>query len=62
MADPSARTSIAPIRTRKSIIGANHHFFLSFKNPHISNIVDALDINRILRNLLQIFAIISVRK
>ena len=41
---PSVKTISVPNSTKNIIIGANHHFFRSFKNSQNSNNIDILDI------------------
>tara|TARA_Y100000741_G_scaffold364443_1_gene355471 strand:- start:57 stop:227 length:171 start_codon:yes stop_codon:yes gene_type:complete len=43
-ADPSVRTINKPKRTRKNIIGASSHFFLSFNILYSSYNIEILDI------------------
>ena len=44
IAVPSVRTISVPNNIKNIIIGANHHFFLSFKNSQNSNNIDIFDI------------------
>lgn len=44
IAVPSVSTISVPNITKNIIIGANHHFFLSFKNSQNSINIDTLDI------------------
>ena len=44
IAVPSVRTISVPNNTKNIIIGANHHFFLFFKNSQNSYNIDILDI------------------
>lgn len=44
MAELSVSTIKTPKSTRKIMIGANHHFFLSFINSHISQSIEIFDI------------------
>jgi hypothetical protein len=41
MAELSVNTSKAPTIKRKAMIGAIHHFFLTFRNDHISLITSS---------------------
>src|SRR5687767_214933 len=41
---PCASTSSAPINSRKTTIGASHHFFLNFRKSHT---IRTLDVNAI---------------
>lgn len=41
-AEPSVKIINAPNKTRKITIGANHHFFRTFKNSQNSDIIDSL--------------------
>jgi hypothetical protein len=44
IAVPSVITISKPNSTKNTIMGANHHFFRSFKNSQNSNNIDILDI------------------
>jgi hypothetical protein len=44
IAVPSVSTISVPNITKNNIIGANHHFFLSFKNSQNSCSIDILEI------------------
>jgi hypothetical protein len=44
MAEPSVRVIRAPNKTKKIMIGANHHFFRIFKKLQNSIIIDIFDI------------------
>jgi len=43
MAEPSVKTIKALSRTSKIMIGANHHFFRTFKKPHNSDKIANFD-------------------
>jgi hypothetical protein len=48
-AEPWVRIINPPNNNRKINIGASHHFFLTFKNCHNSEIIDNFDILLILK-------------
>ncbi len=52
---PSVKTISVPNSTKNIIIGANHHFFCSFKNSQNSNNIENFDILYFTLNVILFF-------